>query len=91
MKILWSPRAAQDLDGIVDFISLDSPDSAIRVANTIYREVMDLAKMPHIGSHGKVPGIRELLFRPWRYIAVYRVSADAMHIIRIRHASQRWP
>jgi plasmid stabilization system protein ParE len=74
MTVLWTPRAAQDLDAIVGFIALESPDSATRVADRIYREVMGLAKMPHIGSHAKVPGTRELLFRPWRYrgISSYR-------------------
>jgi toxin ParE1/3/4 len=91
MKIIWTPRAASDLDGVVDFIAAGSPDAATRVANRIYKEVMQLAAMPNVGKIGELPGTRELLFHPWPYIAVYKVTSDAVRIIRIRHASQRWP
>ena len=91
MKVIWTPRAASDLDEMVDYIGADSPDSALRVAGRIYDQVMQLATMPHIGRSGEVPSTRELVFHPWPYIAVYKVADDAVRIIRIRHASQQWP
>nr|WP_223295542.1 type II toxin-antitoxin system RelE/ParE family toxin [Granulicella mallensis] len=57
----------------------------------MYKEVMQLAAMPNVGKIGELPGTRELLFHPWPHIAVYKVTSDAVRIIRIRHASQRWP
>ncbi|WP_396248285.1 type II toxin-antitoxin system RelE/ParE family toxin [Granulicella mallensis] len=53
--------------------------------------MMQLAAMPNVGKIGELPGTRELLFHPWPHIAVYKVTSDAVRIIRIRHASQRWP
>jgi toxin ParE1/3/4 len=76
---------------MMDYISADSPGSAIRVANKIRSQIMQLATMPHIGRVGEVPGTRELIFDPWPYIAVYRISDDRVRILRIRHASQNWP
>jgi toxin ParE1/3/4 len=89
--VVWTPRAASDLDAMMDYISVDSPGSAIRVANKIRTHIMQLATMPHIGRVGEVPGTRELVFDPWPYIAVYRISDDQIRILRIRHASQDWP
>jgi addiction module RelE/StbE family toxin len=91
LKVIWTPRAASDLDGVVDYIGADSPDSAVRVAEKIYNHIMKLETMPHIGRKGVVPGTRELIFYPWPYIAVYRVVEDEVRIILIRHASQQWP
>ena len=91
MKVLWTPRAADDLDALVDYISADRPDAALLVADKIYNHVMLLAKMPQMGRPGDVSGTRELVFHPWPYIAVYRVSEDAVRILRIRHAAQEWP
>jgi toxin ParE1/3/4 len=91
VKIVWTPRAADDLDAAVDYISADRPDAAVRVAGTIYHHVLTLAMLPHMGRVGELPGTRELVFHPWPYIAVYRVDVDAVRILRIRHASQDWP
>jgi addiction module RelE/StbE family toxin len=91
VKVIWTPRAASDLDEFVDFVGRDKPDAALRVSERIYSEVMKLASTPHIGRPGKVVGTRELIFHPWPYIAVYKISEDSIRIIRIRHASQQWP
>lgn len=90
MKILWTPRAAEDLEQIVEYIATKSSDSATRVADRIYTEIMELTKMPEVGRLGGFPGTRELVFTPWPYIAVYRVTADAIRILRVRHAAQSW-
>ncbi len=62
MKIVWTPRAASDLEEAFNYIATDSPDSAIRVADRIYDQIMKLANMPHIGRLGEVPGTRELIY-----------------------------
>lgn len=91
MKVIWTPAAASDLKNAAAFIARDSPDAAIRVATTIYHRVMSLSSTPEIGRLGLVADTRELIFHPWPYIAVYKLSADTVKIIRIRHASQRYP
>lgn len=91
MKIIWTPRAAADLYEAFNYIAADSPDSAIRVADRIKLQIMNLAEMPHTGRPGEVSGTRELIFHPWPYIAVYKVADDSIRILRIRHAAQDWP
>lgn len=90
MRVFWSPRAAADLDELVDFIAADKPDAAVRVADRIYSHVEKLSSTPHIGRIGILAGTRELIFAPWPYIAVYKVVAGKVRIIRIRHASRQW-
>jgi addiction module RelE/StbE family toxin len=91
MKVIWSPRAAADLERIANAIEKDKPDAAAKVASRIYHRLMALETTPEIGRIGVVPGTREIVFHPWPYIAVYKISRGAMRIILIRHASQRYP
>lgn len=91
MKVVWSPLAKKDLHQIYDFIAADSPDNATRVADVIYDRIARLASAPEIGRIGLVSGTRELPITPWPYIAVYRIGAGSVRIIRLRHAAQHWP
>ena len=91
MKVLWTERAARDLEAAADYISRSNPEAAARVAATIYHRIMALESMPGIGRLGPVPGTREIVFHPWPYIAVYKASHDAIRIIQIRHASRQYP
>ncbi len=91
MNILWTPRAALDLDEIVDYISGDNPEAAIRVGDKIRSQTAKLAIPPDIGKKGEVPGTRELVIHPWPYIVVYRIDGDTIRILRVRHGAQLWP
>jgi len=91
VKILWTPRAALDLNEIVDYISGDNPSAAIRVGDRIHEYIGKLTSSPEIGRIGELPGTRELVIHPWPYIVVYRLEADSVRIIRVRHAAQQWP
>lgn len=91
MKVLWSPRAAADLNELVDFIAADKPDAAKRVGERIYYQVERLRSSPLIGRVGFLPGTRELIIAPWPYVAVYKVTGDTVRVIRLRHTSRQWP
>ena len=91
MKVLWTERAASDLEAAADYIGRSNPQAAARVAATIYSRLMSLESMPGIGRIGTLAGTREIVFHPWPYIAVYKASQDAIRIIHIRHASRQYP
>jgi toxin ParE1/3/4 len=91
VKVLWSPRAAADLNEIVDFIADDKPVAAVQIRDRIFNQVERLRSTPLIGRVGILPGTRELVIAPWPYIAIYKVAADAVRIIRIRHTSRQYP
>jgi toxin ParE1/3/4 len=91
MRVRWTTDAADDLTHIVERIREDNPESARRVAQTIYTGVAALTTSPYRGRPGSVENTRELIFAPWPYIAVYEVIDDQIQVLRIRHASQLWP
>ena len=49
-RLKWTGRAIADLNDIADYIALDNPDAARRVARRIYRHVKQLVKHPYSGS-----------------------------------------
>jgi toxin ParE1/3/4 len=48
-RIVWSRRAAQDLDSITDYIAADSPAYAGVVLKSIVHQTQILARFPQAG------------------------------------------
>jgi toxin ParE1/3/4 len=91
MTIRWSPEAAYDFAGIVEYIHQQNPSAADHVAHSIYDGVTSLNSFPNRGRQGRVTGTRELVLLSLPFIVVYRVQSDAVEIVRVLHGSQRWP
>jgi toxin ParE1/3/4 len=91
MKIVWSPQAATDFAGIVDYIHQQNPSAAERVARAIFESVTSLESFPDRGRPGRVNGTRELVLPSLPFIVVYRIKRHAIEIARVLHGSQRWP
>jgi addiction module RelE/StbE family toxin len=91
MRIRWSPEAAVDFAGIVEYIRTQSPATAERIARSIYDSVTSLDTFPERGRPGKIGGTRELVLTPLPFVVVYRVRQELVEIVRIVHGSQRWP
>lgn len=89
MKSLSYAQAARDdLNSIIDYIALDSPDAAQDVFGKIVTAVERLAEFPDLGHVGRVPQTRELSITGLPYVAVYQVSADAVTIVAVFHAAR---
>ena len=76
MKLVIREEAADDLDGIYDWIAKDSVSSAARVVRAL-RERMNSVLLPelvNIGRPGRRQGTRELV--EWPYIIVYKADDD---------------
>jgi toxin ParE1/3/4 len=91
MQVRWARPAAQDLERIILQIRQDNPAVARRIAQTLYDWCMGLELFPHRGRIGRIPDTRELVFAPLPYIAVYRVTDEAIEVLRIYHSAQDWP
>jgi plasmid stabilization system protein ParE len=90
--IRWSPRAAADLERIYDRINRDAPPYASLVVQRIVSAVDSLGDFPRLGRvvpERADPNIRELIVRPYR--VVYRTLTDAVEIVTVFHAAQRFP
>jgi toxin ParE1/3/4 len=88
-RIVWSRRAAQDLQSITDYIAADSPAYAGIVLKTIVNQTGILARFPQAGR--KVPEfddetIRELIVYSYRII--YRVQQNEALIVAVIHGKR---
>lgn len=94
-EIIWRPVAENDLDGIIDYIALDSPTKAEDFGQALRDKTLQLAQNPKIGRTGR-PGlpalVRELVVHP-NYIVFYRVvdKHRIVEILRVRHVAQQTP
>jgi len=91
LKVVWSAPALAGRDAIFDFIGAESPRAAALIDERISEQVEVLARFPQLGRLGRVAGVRELVIRETPFIVVYRIGADAVHILRILHGAQRPP
>jgi toxin ParE1/3/4 len=81
MEIRWSPEAAVDLAGIVEYIRTQNPSAADGVARTIYDSVVSLESFPRRGRPGRVEGTRELVLSPLPFIVVYRIKQNIVEAV----------
>ena len=91
-QIIWSPRAANDLRDICEYIAKDSNYYAREVARNIYKRIEDLPKFPRSGR--EVPeyddvNLREKIYKSYRI--VYRIKPEIIEIVTIHHSSRIFP
>jgi addiction module RelE/StbE family toxin len=83
-EIVWTEPALNDLDAIVDYISLDNPAAARALVQRIFDHVRQLIEFPESGS---VPS--ELRNRRYRQIieppcrVLYRYDGERVFIVYV--------
>jgi toxin ParE1/3/4 len=85
-RVVWSPRAARDLDSITEYIAADSPTYAGTVLKNIVNQTRILARFPQAGR--MVPefdeeNLRELVAYSYRIIC--RLQGDEALIVAVIH------
>ena len=88
--LFWTPEALQDRDVIYDYIEADNPIAALTLDELLAEKATRLTDHPSQGRIGRVAGTRELVAHQ-NYILVYQVTTNAVAILRVLHAAQRWP
>lgn len=92
MRLHWTRRAERDLDEIAAYIGQDNPAAAARVVLELIDQVENLLPAhPAIGRPGRVVGTRELVIGELPYVIPYRMRGQDLEILRVLHASRRWP
>lgn len=94
--VIFTRRAAADLEGIFKYIAHDSPRNASRVITKLVDAIDSLGQLPHryrvIKQHHRIrDGIRMMPVSP--YLLYYRVldPQRAVRIITIRHGARKRP
>ena len=90
MRIRWTLPAADDLEGIKDYLQQHYPHLAEATIRAIYKRIRTLKAHPSRGRPGHRQDTRELVLSPLPYTVVYRVKTEAVEIIHIYHGAQNW-
>jgi toxin ParE1/3/4 len=91
MRLVWTLAALRDLASARDYIARDNAAAAEDQIGRVLAATGRLVRFPEIGRPGRHRGTRELVTSRTPYIVAYRVRADAIEILRVLHARQRWP
>lgn len=91
MRVKWLRIALANLDAEAEYISRDNPTAAARTVAKIQQAVEHLQRFPALGRPGRVMGTRELVVPETPYIVPYRVRDKVVEVLRVFHASRRWP
>ncbi len=90
MYLEWTRPALRDLREAGDFIALDSPTAAKRMADRVQEAVEYLVVHPNMGRTGRVSGTRELVISGTPFIVIYRVRMPNIQILRVLHHARKW-
>ena len=87
-RLRLSPRAAEDLEAIGDFIARDSPRRAVSFVEELLEACRTIARMPE--AYPAVPELAEGLRRAvhGRYLIFYTVRSREVRIERLLHGAR---
>lgn len=90
MKLIWLERALVDQDNILDYITERDDEAAENLHAAIDACSRRIEQHPFMYRPGRATGTREAVVHP-NYILIYRVTGEAVEIIRLVHARQEYP
>jgi toxin ParE1/3/4 len=90
-RVIWSRRAAGDVDAITEYIAKDSRRAAKRVAAYIRQSARPLARSPRLGRAIDSDTTRELILVRYPYVLVYQLVDDDVRILAVFHQAQNRP
>jgi toxin ParE1/3/4 len=88
-RVIWTKRAAEQLDGIVNYIAADSPRNAARFEEGALWATRRLILFPYAGGiveELRSLDVREILFGSYRIL--YRVQGETCYIVCMFHGSR---
>jgi plasmid stabilization system protein ParE len=89
MTVRYRARALSDLEEISRYLTPRSPTGARNVLHAIHSAIEQVAMQPQSAIQTSVAGIRVKILGRYRYKIFYRVDADAVEIIHVRHSARR--
>jgi toxin ParE1/3/4 len=91
VHIKWTSKARRDLFSVETYISQDNPTAAVETVLKIIAAVESLSRFADKGRPGRVPDTRELVIPGLPYIVPYRIRDSIIVVLRVYHASRKWP
>ncbi len=89
VKLIWSPKAAADLEEICEYIAKDSEYYAKLFAQKVIKLIENIPKFPKVGRivlEYQLDNLREKIIQNYR--VVYRIKPDVIEIVAISHGAR---
>ena len=86
-KVIWTNVAESDLKDIIEYITIDSPQNALRILKNFKQKTSELYTLPErnrIVPELQDQGIlqyREMIIPPWRLI--YRIAERKIFVLSV--------
>lgn len=93
-KVILTPRAIEDLRGVVEFIKADNPVRAASFGEELIDRALAVGELPKAGRIVPEigdPQVREVIHQAYRI--VYKISADGriIYVVRFWHSARGEP
>jgi len=88
-RLIWSPRARQDLIDICDFIARDSRQRAAELSDRLVELIEHLPEQPYAGSivpEYERSDLRERFL--FKYRVLYLIRENDVEVVRILHGAR---
>jgi toxin ParE1/3/4 len=86
--VQWTRRALLQLADQLDYIALDKPSAADRMAGLVHKSAAMLGAWPELGKIWKQSGTRMLAIPRTPFLLIYRVSTTQIVIVQLLHGAQ---
>jgi len=90
LNLVWRESARQDVKAAIHYIAEHDAAAADRMLSAIEAFAEQLPDHPYMCRPGRIAGTREAVVHP-NYILIYRVTAEAVEIVKLVHARQQYP
>lgn len=88
MRLRYTRPALTDLDAILEYVAIHSPQATARVHTRIQAIIDLLLSHPHVGARTDDPTIRRVNTSPYPYLIFYEIAEDEIIIHAVRHGAR---
>jgi toxin ParE1/3/4 len=88
VRLRYTFPALADLNKILEYITVRSPEGAVRVQARIKAITDLLLHYPRIGAVTQDPSIRRMATSPYPYLIFYEITDDEVIIHAVRHGAR---
>jgi len=89
MRVRFTPRARDDLEAIIDYLSNQSPSGAGNIKRTLDATVEVIGSFPDSGRLAGESGARVLPVARYPYLVYWVVEGDEAWIVHIRDGRRK--
>jgi toxin ParE1/3/4 len=89
MKVRYTPRARGDLEAILQYLSLHSPEGMLNLKRALQNTERLISQYPRSGRISQVTDTRVLPAGRYPYLVYWTIQADEAWIVHIRDGRRK--